>query len=370
MTTSLRTPGFLLALPFAAGAVAGVAAIADGMKTDYSEGRKYTVSMESSATTTSEREMLVDGERREGRGGAGGPSERTSTFSLAYTDEVVAADEGAPTQVRRAFEAASAGMEMEMRGEPVEMDLGSPFDGVTLLLSLEEGVVEATVEDGDAPEDTERLEGHSLTLPLDGLLPGDDVEAGDSWDIEPRALRSALGAGLTAKLIERPELGGGGGGQRGGEGRGGRQRGGPRGGMGDAVSGLFGENMDWEITATLTERTEDVDGTSYAVIEIEATMSGALPEPQFGRRRGGGDRAVGAAREVAIALPEGTIEAELNGELLWDAEHSCPVRLTMTGEVESEQSTVRDTERGNFEINSSSSTELEVTVSVTPTKGD
>jgi len=360
----------VLASSLATGAIAGASVLVDEMRTDYGEGAKYSVSMQTSATTTSEREMLVDGERREGRGGFGGGSERTTSFSVAYTDEVVAADEGAPTKVRRAFEAASGGMEMEMRGEPVEIDLGSPFDGVTLMLSLEEGVVEATVEDGDAPDDTERLEGHALPLPLDGLLPSGEVAAGDSWDIEPDALKRALGAGLSAKLLDRPEFGGRGGG-RGGEGRGGRQRGGPRGGgMADAVSGLFRETMEWEVTGTLTDRTEEVEGRTCAVIEIEASMSGELPERQFGRGRDR-DRAAGPAAPAGrTALPEGTIEAELEGELLWDAANACPVRLTLTGEIESEDRMVRDTERGTFEINSSSETELEVTVSITPTKAD
>ena len=209
-TTALLRPAFALA--FASGAAA--IGLFGALGTEYAKNRVFEVSV--SQTSSSERvsmEITMNGEPidRGGRGGGGGG--RTSTFSLTTTDVVLAAEEGAPTRIQRTFDEVSGESSFEMRGEAQDVEMESAFEGLTIVLSAEGDEVEVEVTDGDAPEE-ERLEGHSLALSLDRLLPEDEVEVGDEWSIEGDDLMAALGQRLQAKLIDRPER------QEGGEGRG------------------------------------------------------------------------------------------------------------------------------------------------------
>ncbi|MEL6712308.1 MAG: hypothetical protein AAFP86_00960, partial [Planctomycetota bacterium] len=204
----------------------------------------------------------------------------------------------------------------------------------------------------------ERLDGFGLTLMLDALLPEDDVETGGTWEVEASALESALAAGMSGRIMDRPAPPEGGEGRRGR----GRRRGGPQGGGGDALARLFTDNFEWTVEATLTDRTEEFGGVECVVITLEAEMQGDVPE----RERGGGGRRGGGGDAVTapVAPAAGTVRAELEGELLWNAKQDFPARLTVTGTVESQETRSRETERGYFEMNRSSTTEIETTIEI------
>ncbi|MEM8709872.1 MAG: hypothetical protein AAGG01_02885 [Planctomycetota bacterium] len=337
-------------LLFATIAGASTLALAERLATGYEKDRAFTVSLSSeTASETTRNEILMDGEPidRGGRGFGGG--ERTSTFEVEYTDTIMAAADGAPSRVKRTFDAVSGATEMEGRDGPVERSMESSFEGLTMILTrADDDTVEIEIEDGDAP-DQERLEGHALELPLDGLLPEDEVEAGSEWEIDGEAFMDALGMGMQRKLVDRPERGGGERGERGGRGGRGGRRGGQRGG-GNGAAMLAGG--DWNITATLTDETKDVDGIECMVIKIEAEVDGSPESPE---REG-----------VSV---DASFSGNFEGELLWCKSESRPVELSVEGTYELSTEMTRDSERGVFEMSRAEETTVEITVSVAASEG-
>ncbi|MFT5732722.1 MAG: hypothetical protein ACJAZN_003459 [Planctomycetota bacterium] len=339
-----RSSGFLLAGGALAAVSAGATLLLGGLQTNYEKARVFEVSYSTeSSTETLKMEVMRNGEPMD-RGGRGG-GERTQTFELAYTDTVLEAADGSPSKTQRVFDSIGGDSSSEGRDGPVERSLESAFDGLTLVLSESAGEVKIEVTDGDAP-DEDRLQGHSLRLPLDGLMPKESVEVGAEWEIEGLAFLAAIGTDLQTKLTDPAERGGGG--ERGGRGGGGGgqrgQRGGQRGGGGN---GMLAQG-DWTITATLTDETRDVDGVSCAVIKIEADVEG---EPEAG---GGGRGGMQTDRSF-----EGTFE----GELLFCTEKSYPVSLDVSGSYQLSADMSSDSDRGSFEM--SSIVETTITANVT-----
>lgn len=354
-SASTLLTGFLSAGAFAGGALL----LAGGLSTKYEADRTFAVTYSQTAKSeTTAMELLIDGEPLEGRGFGGGG--RETTFTFGYNDTIVEATEGAPTKIKRVFSEAAGSMSMEMREETMEMEFPSAFDGLTLTLTEKDGEVEAEVTDGDAPED-ERLSGHWMALALDSLLPEDEVEAGDEWDIEGEDLAKALGLGLQRILLDRPEPEGG---EEGGRGR---RRGGMRGGAGGAADMLAGG--DWEVTAKMTEETEEVGGLECAVIMIKAEISGSPPQRERGegRRR---DRSAGPMVASQESSMEANFSGEFEGKLLWNAEGAYPVSFTFEGTAELSSEMVRETQRGLMERASTQEISLDINVTVEAGKAE
>ena len=341
-TTPSRTGSLILAGASLTALSVGATLMLDAMGTKYAEKRVFDVAYSTETITENlKMEMIRDGESMD-RGGRGG---RTQSFELSYTDTVLEAADGAPTQIERAFDSVGGDMIMDGRDEPIERSLESAFDGITLVLTGGEDGVEVEVSDGDAP-DAERLDGHALRLPLDGLLPTEAAEEGAEWEIDGAAFMAAMGLGMQRKLVDRPEREGGGegrGGRGGGGGRGGRQRGGG-GGNGDNVL----QNGTWEVTGTLTDETREVDGVSCAVIKIAAEVEG---EPEGGNEREGMTR-------------ESSYSGEFEGELLFCVEEGHPVSFEVTGGFELSSDTSFESERGSMEMSRLDETKITVNVTV------
>ncbi|MEM9380676.1 MAG: hypothetical protein AAGB93_12060 [Planctomycetota bacterium] len=346
-----------------AASAVGLAAIALGvsplagetLSTAYSTERAFSVSVSQTTSSETSREILVDGEPREGRGGMGGGG-RSATFAYSYTDTPLQVKDGAPSKVERAFDEIGGTMAMERRGEPVEQSVESALEGVTVVFTASGDGVEYEVTDGEAPDDEARLEGHRLALPLDALLPGDEVETGATWDLDGDALGAALGLGLERKLVDRPERPEGGQG-RGGGGGGRRGRGGMRGGGGGGMSALA--SGEWTATATLTDEVEEAGGVECMVIKIEAEVEGSID------RSGGRERDDFAATPAGeAALQETTYSGEFEGRLLWCVAEKRPVRFTLEGSYQSSMEFERETQRGLMQISSETETTVEHTVEI------
>ncbi|MEM6674948.1 MAG: hypothetical protein AAF726_19015 [Planctomycetota bacterium] len=304
------------------------------LATRYSTDRAFTVAVETTSTTeVLSRELLRDGEPVD-RGGRGGGGDSSRTVSYEYTDTPLEAEDGRPSQVRRAFGSIGGATSFEMRGEEIERAVESAFEDLVVVLTDDDGDVEIEVVDGSGPDDESRLDGHRLTLPLDALAPPDEVEVGDSWDLEDGALSAALGLDVAAKLIDRPERPEGGEGR----GRGGRGQGGGGGGSGSLAS------AEWTGTATYTDRTEDVEGLTCVVIEIDAEVEG---DEELGE--GSGSR---------------TTSGRFEGELLWCLAEERPVKLEFDGEVETDTSAQFESRRGSMQMSSSQRTRMEFIVEI------
>lgn len=319
---------------------------AETLATDYTQERTLRVETTTSLLMeTVDRQIEVNGEVREGGGFGGGGSQNTTT--IVHLDTVLEQEDGVPTKVRRVYESVEGMLEMEGRDGPIEMERESDLDGITLLLSAEGdgGEVTAEVEDGDSPDDDAILEGHSLTLALDALLPAEGVEAETKYEVEGDALMAALGMDLAPKLFRRPEFEGGGRGE-GREGRGGGRGGGRRGGGGGS-NRLF-EGADWSIEAQVESLEEEWEGQKVAKITFEIEGDGTLEDEERGGRggrdgRGGGGGGGGLFLSNSLApVFETDFEIELEGVLYYSIDAKHPVRLELEGTIESEQLTERD----------------------------
>ncbi|MEM1449872.1 MAG: hypothetical protein AAF957_01595 [Planctomycetota bacterium] len=347
-----------------AAATAGLASIAIGvsplagetLSTAYSTDRSFAVSVSQTTSSETSREIYIDGEPREGRGGMGGGA-RSATFAYSYTDTPLKVKDGAPSKVERTFDEIGGSMSMERRGEPFEQSVESALEGITVVFTESGDGVEYEVTDGDAPDDEARLEGHRLALPLDALLPDDEVETGATWDIDGESLGAALGLGLERKLVDRPERPDGGQGREGRGGGGGRrQRGGMRGGGGGLSALASGE---WSATATLTDQVEEAGGVECVVIKIEAEVEGSMD------RSGGRDRDDFSATPASASAPQETsFSGEFEGSLLWCVAEKRPIRFSLEGTFQSSMEMERETQRGLMQMASETETKLEYTVEI------
>lgn len=319
------------------------------LSTDYAQERALRIEVESTfAMKTTDFSMERDGEPVEARGGRGGQGS-SETRTVVMIDTVLEHGDGTPTKVRREFEAVSAKTVSEGRdGEEMENERECPLHEVTLELVLADGDVVAEVVEGSEPDDEALLEGHLLALGLDALLPEDDVEADDDWELDGEMLMRACGLDLDQALFPRPprqERGEGGEGRRGGGQRGQR---GTRGG-GASVTGFF-ENGDWEANATLEADTEEWEGLVCQVITIEAECTGELPEQERGGG-GGGGRGGGGGGAFLLStpvIPENSFEVELEGKLLFSVDEGRPVYFELEGTVMTDS--IREMNRGEMSM--------------------
>lgn len=330
------------------------------ISTDYTAERSLRV--ERVMTVSSEvvdMVMVVDGEEREGGFGGGGANERELTITTI--DKVLAHDEGAPTKVQRTLETISLEGSMTFRDEPQDFERSSESEGLVLILSLaENGDLEVEVKDGDEPEGVD-FASLLMTQEIDALLSGEELDEGDSWDLDAEALVAGLGLGLEGALFgraERTEERG----ERGERGGGGRRGGG---GGRSGFNGAAMSNLDWEGEATWTDKTEDVDGVECIVISLEIEAEGTLPEREFGGRggRGGGGGLWSPLGINSISALETSVELELEGQLLWSIKEQRAVSLSLSGDFV--QDMERNMSRGDREMSMSSTTEGEIEIEVT-----
>ncbi len=311
---------------------------------------KSTIEMETTSSS-----MERDGEPVEGRfGGAGASSEETRT--VVQLDTVLANDDGTPTKVRRVYESVEGGTTRTFGENSMDQELESAFSGVELVLALEDGDLVVEVTDGEEPDD-ELLAGLYLEMALDALLPDDEVDVDDTWEIDADVMNRLLGLDMNEILFQRPEpeerepRGEGG---RGGRGRGMRGRGGTN------VLALLTSD-EWEGEATLVSEEEETDEGTGALIEFEAECSGDLPE-----REDRGGRSFAALLVPAVAaVPENTFEIELEGKMIFSVEEKRPLYLEVEASITIE--TYREFSRGDMVMTMASTQEgaFEYVVSVT-----
>lgn len=301
-------------------------------------------------------------------GGLGGG---TSTMRRLVTlDTVLASEEGAPTQLRREFEEALTITAMSFGEEGMDVENESPFQGLVLEIDSDG---DAKVVDGDEPQHDDALAGHALRFSIDAFLPGTEVEVEDSWDLESDAILHGLGLDAVDKLFPRPERPEGGG--RGPDGE--RGQGGGRGGRGGGSSSGMLTALEWEGTASLVTLEEEHDGRNCAVIAIELSAEGELPEGAggFGGRGGRGRRGGGGGGGNALALPsrpsfENTAEVELEGMLWFDVESGLPVELALEGTVRTVRDNTFEGGNGSMSIYSVREGPIEHTVRISELSSD
>ncbi|MFT4537574.1 MAG: hypothetical protein ACI841_003602 [Planctomycetota bacterium] len=335
----------------------------DPVATDYSIERTLEITRESTIESVTETEILIDGEPMEGRGGGSGGREYMEDKSVVTRDTVIEHDEGTPTHVRREFKEVAISGSSGSGENSREIERPCTFDGVILDLTLDEdGELEIEQVDGDEV-DEDALVGHSLKLTLDMLLPEDEVEEGDSWEIGSDDAKRLLALGLDSHLFGQTESEG-----RGGEGGG---RGGGRGGRGGRGGGpeRMLSQAEWECEATLVSESVMVDELECMKIKVVLEAEGELEEMGGGRGR---DRFEEFESQFAAAFgPSNTpitiandYSLELSGHFLFSIKEKRPVSLELEGTMISMRSMERDRDGSTMEINSSQEGEMSYSITV------
>ncbi|MAB81151.1 MAG: hypothetical protein CMJ89_17530 [Planctomycetes bacterium] len=339
---------FLSIIGFAAVVLAG-----ESLRTEYSDDTTLRVSRETSVSmSTTQMSFERDGEPIEGFGREGG-GETETTKRVVYEDRIQEVKNGAPVRLKRTFES--------VEGEAIlgdqDVSLEAPLTGKTLLLTSDEGTVEAELEEGSL-EDDEMLLGHRMTLSLDLLLPPDPVTHGDTWEPENgKDLLIALGIDLDEKLFLPPQF------DFGGWGRGRREGGGGRGSrrMGGGTQAIF-QQADWDVSATFMEQTDEFEGEECLVVKIEAEASGELEDrsPEWSRREF-------SVTESTPSLRGTEFEIEMTGRLLFSRDAGRPVHFEIKGELSTE--TDREFSRGDSSMRIQRSQEGTFEQTVTVSQG-
>jgi hypothetical protein len=326
-------------------------------RTQHEAGQTYRTAVRLElATETVEFEFLRDGEPQEGPGMGLSPSAQ----ELAYTsvDRLLEADAGQPLALERRYEDLALVSRFVRRDEEQSLEATSPFDGVVLeLRRAEDGSVAALVKEGEAPA-PERLAGFELSRCLDRLLDGGSAAPGAGWELSAEDLRPLLQDAEQRRLFEFPAPEGAEGGGRGG-----------RGGRGPQGRSPVNPEAEWAGTASWGEQTETIDGLELAVIELEFSASGDLPEGQgFGGR---GPRG-GQAFEPAARLDSNTYDYRLEGRLLYSLEQRRPVALELAGDLEtySERSMEREDALIEMRVRRVTHLELQIQIAVEQAAGE
>jgi hypothetical protein len=245
---------------------------------------------------------------------------QTMSRSLVIVDRYERVEDGALVELSRSFEELDVELEADaMEGGPAEVESG-PLEGLTVELSLGVDGVDAELADAEG-ESSELarldLEGFCGHLGMEGLLPEEAVEPGDSWSFDATALSEALqlnvGGLLFPSSLKAEAL--------------------PKGvligrGIGHAI-----KTAEWELEASLAAEHVDYLGTDCIVIDLAG--SGVLQPP---RRSSSG-------RARALRWQQG--ELELEGRALLDAETLLPVRLELDLEVDGQEVRTGRSQRGS-----------------------
>lgn len=286
--------------------------------------------LEVTVESNSSMEMLAsrierDGEVMEAPTTGGGSSD---SWSATWTDRLETVEGNRPTALLRTFGkvAGSRG------GRSGAVDMESPFEEAVVRLNADGDEVTATlVEGSDLPQ--ERLDGLTLLNPLEGLLPGGEVEVDGSFEVRGEALEEALGLGASRALFAPPARAE----PEGGEGRG---RGG-RGARGMRMGAEMFAGLEWDLEGKLLAVE---DGVARISIEGEGTASRS-------NQMGGGETNT-------------EIEAEVKGELLFHVAERRVVAFEAQLEAQVEQSSTFSRGESSGSMSTSLSGTLTVSVNV------
>lgn len=236
------------------------------------------------------------------------------------TDRQVAVDDGRVTELERHFDALSGGARYSSEGPPDEdPEEESELEDLAVTFFWDEDYEEYYAEfaEEDEGEDEELLEGLLEDMTLRALLPPpvqEDVEVGDTWEIDPAALVHVLVPGGDLKVGDEEDTG-----------------------VEEAGFFFFTTPelplelplwfaaLEGEATAELVQQWDE-DGTEVAVIAVEFELEAELDADDvlFGQ--------VTANPEVGEALLKLTLTGE--GELLWDVEAGHLRAFELEAEVE------------------------------------
>ena len=253
-----------------------------------------------------------------------------TTQSVTVSDTYGPMADGQLTKLSRTYD--SIGMETQMdmtMGMAQEMagEGSSPLEGKTVEFDWNEkdGEYEIAFAKGEEGE-PEELEGLDIEMDLTGLVPGEDISVGDSYDIDTMALAQILAPG--GELALEMEMDGAAGG--------GPVPGTDPGQMGD-LSAFFDDVLDGDASGKLTEIRE-ADGVRVAVIEIEFDVAATTDLTEMVAENVQNDEELPPGVSMEVDRMEMAMTYEGKGELLWNLDaghvHSLEIEADMTNEMD------------------------------------
>ncbi|MEX1024486.1 MAG: hypothetical protein WD226_05355 [Planctomycetota bacterium] len=127
--------------------------------------------------------QLVDGEEQE----TDAPTiDIESSRTMVIVDRIEAVTDGAPTRILREYRDMTYERVVDLPEETIDEALTSPLEGESVVFRWDADDDSWSAElppDSDSDLDQETLDDLRADLDLVGLLPDDEVEVGDSWDV-------------------------------------------------------------------------------------------------------------------------------------------------------------------------------------------
>ena len=220
--------------------------------------------------------------------------------------------DGRPTMLTRSFETltgtSDVAMELDIMGEiqnqDMAMEMNSILEGeaVEFVWNEEEEAHDVVLPDGSALED-EDVEGLIEDMDFRILLPTEEVDEGDEWEVPPTAITSILAPGGDLKLLPaeiEEAMGGFGGGNE----------------MGSA-SDYFNKDLEGEFLATFDGMRKTDDG-EVAVIKFTFELSNAVDLTDMMRDSLEETELPEGVGELEVEHVDIEIAYEGEGELTWD----------------------------------------------------
>ena len=258
----------------------------------------------------------------------------TNTNSVVVTDEFVEMAEGRPAKLKRTYDTIGnhvlVDASMMGEGQTDETEMSSELEGAEVVFTwdTESGEFVASYADEEDSRDPELLEGLSEDMDLRMLLPGREVEVGESWDIPFDALFSMLlpGGNLGAQPDGMDEM----------------DADMDMGQMEDLMRELMDEYADAAESLFDGERKatyqgmREVDGEKLAVISLVIDTDGTLDFADMildMMDRMGEISEMPMEMDMSIAAADLLMTVEGEGELLWDARRGIFRSMEMEAEM-------------------------------------
>lgn len=310
-----------LLAPAGAGLLLSFSSTADRVAFAPEAGLSVTRSIENVMTMDLEDFVMdVDGQDMTAMFGGIPEMSMTNTTSVTVTDEYVEMAEGRPAKLKRTFDAIGnesiVDVSMMGEGETQETALSSELEGAEVVFTwdTEAGEFVASYADEEDGRDPDLLLGLEEDMDLRALLPGREVEVGESWDIPVEAFISLVmpggSLGLEPEGMEdfEAEM--------------------DMGQMEDLMNSLMEDYadamdslFDGERKATY-QGMREVEGANLAVIELTLDTDGVLDFSEIimdMMDRMGDVMDMPMEADMAISGADLMLTLEGGGELLWDA---------------------------------------------------
>ena len=236
-----------------------------------------------------------------------------NTVNMEIEDTYSKIADGNPTMLTRSFETlngnSEVAMELDIMGEIQNQDMSMPslsvLEGETVefVWNEEEEIHDVVLPDGSSLED-EDVEDLVEDMDFRSILPTEEVDEGDEWEIPLSTLHTILAPGGDLKLIpeEMDEVTGGLGGND----------------MGSSKD-YFNEDVEGTFTAIFSGKRKTDDG-EFAVIKITFDLSNAVDLTDQSRESLENADLPEEVGEMEIEHVDIEIAYEGEGELTWDLE--------------------------------------------------